>query len=176
MGVPIFLKLEFSQLWGPITFSANLRLRWGLKQSCSPHQDLSNSMSQATWTQGNRGDSRLLVVGSQIVNSIPDPSFGHNLCFKCPNGSCEPISDIVVPSVFQWYKELFNPIRFDPCNHILKIRESIGTPTPKMRVHLGVWGFILSHSFALLGAWNVTPKLSLGPHLCKPLAWLQAQG
>jgi hypothetical protein len=35
---------------------------------------------------------------------------------------------------------------FDPCNFPLKIQESIGTPTPKMGVHLGVWGFIPLHS------------------------------
>jgi len=40
---------------------------------------------------------------------------------------------------------------FDPCNRLLKIRKSIGIPIPKMGVHLGVWGFIPSHSLALLG-------------------------
>jgi hypothetical protein len=30
---------------------------------------------------------------------------------------------------------------FDPCNRSLKIWESIGTPTPKMGFHLGVWRF-----------------------------------
>jgi hypothetical protein len=34
---------------------------------------------------------------------------------------------------------------FDPYNGPLKIQESIGTPTPKMGAHLGVWGFIPSH-------------------------------
>jgi hypothetical protein len=34
---------------------------------------------------------------------------------------------------------------FDPYNHPLKIWESIKIPTPKVRVHLGVWGFIPSH-------------------------------
>jgi hypothetical protein len=29
---------------------------------------------------------------------------------------------------------------FDPCNHPLKSRESIRTPTSKVGVHLGVWG------------------------------------
>jgi hypothetical protein len=42
-------------------------------------------------------------------------------------------------------------MNFDPWNRPLKIWKSIGTPTPKMRVHLGVLGFIPSHSFALLG-------------------------
>jgi hypothetical protein len=48
---------------------------------------------------------------------------------------------------------------FDPCNRALKIRESIGTPIPNMGVHLGVWGFIPSHSFALPRACNVTRML-----------------
>ncbi len=30
---------------------------------------------------------------------------------------------------------------FDPYNFSLKIWESIGSPTPKVRVHLGVWSF-----------------------------------
>jgi hypothetical protein len=51
-------------------------------------------MSHATWTWENWGDSWLLVVGNQIANLTPGPSFGYNLCFKCPNGSCEPILDI----------------------------------------------------------------------------------
>jgi len=45
----------------------------------------------ATYMQGNQGDSRLLVVKSQIGNLIPNPSFGHNLCFNYSNESCEPI-------------------------------------------------------------------------------------
>jgi hypothetical protein len=57
-----------------------------------------------------------------------DISFGHNLCFKYPNGSWEPILDIQVPRAFQWYKDLFNPMGFDPCNWSLKIWKSIGTP------------------------------------------------
>jgi hypothetical protein len=52
---------------------------------------------------------------------------------------------------------------FDPYNRSLKIRKSIGTPTPKVGVPLGVWGFIPSHSFTLLGAWNVTPEFPSWP-------------
>jgi len=51
---------------------------------------------------------------------------------------------------------------FDLCNRLLKIQESIGTPTPKVGVHLGVWGFIPSHSITFLGAWNVIPGLTFG--------------
>jgi hypothetical protein len=113
-------------------------------------------MRHATCMQGNQGDSWHLVVESQIHNSTPDPSFGHNLCFKYPNGSCKPIVDIYVPRAFQWYKEIFNPMCFDPCNCSLKIWESIKTPTPKVGVHLGVWGFILSHYPTLLRTWYVS--------------------
>jgi len=133
---------------------------------------LSNGMWHATCAR----DSRLLVVRNQIGNLTHDVSFGHNLCFKYSNGSCECTLDIYVSRFFQWYKELLNPMSFDLCNCLLKIQESIGTSIPKMRVHLGVWGFIPSHSFAFPGAWNVTPGLLLGPHLCKPLPWSRAQG
>jgi len=59
---------------------------------------------------------------------------------------------------------------FDPYNHSLKIWESIGTPTSKMGVHLGVWGFIPSHSFALPRAWDVTPGLPSWPATLQALA------
>jgi len=85
------------------------------------------------------------------------------------------ISNIYVPRTFQWYKKHLNLMSFDPCNHLLKIRESIGTPTPKVGIHLGVWGFIPSHFLALPGAWNVTPRLTFGPHLRKLLPWSRAQ-
>ncbi len=73
------------------------------------------------------------------------PSFRRNLCFKYSNGSCKPILNIYVSSAFQWYKEFFNPMCFDPYNHLLKIWESIETPIPKLGAHLGVCGFIPSH-------------------------------
>ncbi len=63
----------------------------------------------------------------------PGLSFDHNLCFKCTNESYEPILDIYVSIAFQWYKEFFNPLGFDPCNLLLKIWKPIGIPTPKMR-------------------------------------------
>jgi len=169
MGVLKFPNLGLAQLWEPIILCEDLWLKWGLKPSFSPCQELSNGMWHATYTQGNWGDSWLLVVKNQIVNLTPNPSFGHNLCFECPNGSCKPILNIYILRDFQWYVECFNPMSFDPCNHSLKIWKSIWTPTPKMGVHLGVWRFIPSHSLALPRAWDVTPSFPLGPHLCKPL-------
>jgi hypothetical protein len=64
---------------------------------------------------------------------------------------------------------------FDPYNRPLQIWESIGIQIPKMRAHLGVWGFIPSHFLALSGARNVTFELILGLHLCRLLLWSQAQ-
>jgi len=168
VGVPKLSKFGFSQLWGPITLCVDLRLRWFLKQSCSPHWELSRNMSHTTYTHGNRINSWLLVVKSQIVNLTPDPSFGHNLCFRCPNGWCEPILDIYVSISFQWYKEVFDPLGFDPCNHSLNIRESTRTPTPKVEAPLRVWRFIPSHFPSL-------PSFLLGPQPCKPLPWSRAQ-
>jgi hypothetical protein len=94
VGAPKFPKLVLPRLWGPITLCVDLRLRWGLKQSCSTHWELFKGMWHATCTQGNQGDSWLLVVESQIANLTLGPSFGHNLCFKYPNGPYEHILDI----------------------------------------------------------------------------------
>jgi hypothetical protein len=100
-GSPEIRKVRLLQLWGCITLHEDLWLRWGLKQSCSPCQELSKGMLHATYTQGNLGDSWLLMVSL---------SFAHNLCLQCLNGSCEPNLNSCVPRTFQWYKEFFNPI------------------------------------------------------------------
>jgi len=143
VGVPKFPKLGLPQLWRPITLCADLWLRWDLKKSCNPCEQLSNGMWHATYMQGNQGDFWLLMVGSQIHNLTPSPFFGHNFCFKYPNGSCKLILDIYIVKAFQWYKELANLMGFDSYNYSLKSWESIRTPTPKV-----------------------------GSHFCKPLPWL----
>jgi len=146
---------------GPLTLCANLGWRWSLKQSCNPRWEFSNGMWHVTCTQGNRGDYWILVARS---------SFGHNLCFKCLNGSCAHILNIYVPKKFQGYKELLNLMDFDLYNCSLKIQKSIGIPTPKVGAPLGVWRFIPSRSFTLMGAWNVTPGLSFWPATLQALA------
>ncbi len=163
MGVPKFSQLGLPWLCGPITLYVDLWWRWGLKQSYSPRWELFNSMSHATCTRENWGDYWLLVVWSQIVNLILGLSFSHNLCFRCPNGSCKPILDIYIPRTFQIYKELFYLLSFDSCNCSLKIWESNGIPIPKLEAALKVWGFILSHFLTLPGACSVTPKLPSWP-------------
>jgi hypothetical protein len=139
LGVP---KLRLLQLWKPITSCENLRLRWGLKQICSTHQKLFNNMWHSTYTQVNQGNSRLLAIKSQIGNLTTGPFFGHNLCFKYPNGSYELILDIYVSRDFQWYKELFNSMSFDPLQSISENSEvhwnsnsQSGSPLGSVWVH-----------------------------------------
>ncbi len=167
MGIAKFPKLGLPRLWGPITLCASFWLRWGLKKSCSPHPEFSNSILHAMCTQGNRVDSWLLMVESQIANLIPGLSFGHNLCFKCPNRSCEPILYIYVSLAFQWYKELFNPLGFDPYNCSLKIQESIKTPNSQSGSSLGS---VKVHSLTL----SFTPGLPLGPQPYKPFTLVES--
>jgi len=82
----------------------------------------------STYTHRDWVDSRLLVVGSQIASSTPDPSFNHNLCYRCPNGSREAILDIYASKPFQQYKEHFNARCFDAYNRILSFQKSWRTP------------------------------------------------
>jgi hypothetical protein len=150
---------RFSRLWVRITSWVNLIAIEGLKQSCSPRRKLSNDMTHITRMKGNWIDSRLLVVENQIA----DFSFGHNLCYMCSNGRCEPISNIYASIAFQWYKDLFKAMSFDPCNRALKIQKSFwdsnsqhGSSLGSMRVH----AFTL---FALMRVCDVTPRFLSWP-------------
>jgi hypothetical protein len=163
---PNVILFRNSQLWRLITSCEELKLRWCPKQNCSLSWDLFNDMQHETYTHIIQGDSCLLMVKSQIGTLTFDPSFGHNLWYKYSNVLCKPILDICVSRSSQWYKDFFNPMSFDPWNPFLNIWDSIGIPTPKVRVHLGVCGFIPSHSLTLfhtLGSANVTPRLHFWP-------------
>jgi hypothetical protein len=127
------MGLGLSRLWRCITSCADLRLQWGLKQSCSPCQELFNGMLHATCTKGNRVNSRLLVVGSEIVNLTPSPYFAHNLCYRCSNDSCKVIFDIYASRPFQRYKKHFKARCFDPCTQVLNFWESWRTPKSPFR-------------------------------------------
>jgi hypothetical protein len=88
------------QLCKTITLCSDLWLGWGLKQSCSSRQELSKDVSHCTCMHSGLVNSWLFVVGSQTVNLTPSLSFCHNLCCKCPNGSCKPILDIYTSIAF----------------------------------------------------------------------------
>jgi hypothetical protein len=74
-GVPKLSQFGLLPLCGIITLCSNLRLGWGLKQTCSSRQDLSNNVSHFTFTQQGRVDSWLLVVRNQTTNLTPDLFF-----------------------------------------------------------------------------------------------------
>jgi hypothetical protein len=118
-------------------------------------------MSHAPWNWVNRVNSWLFLVGNQTDNLTPGLSFGHNLCFRCLNEQCEPSLDIDVARAFQWYKKRQKPLSFDSWNCSLNFWEFTGTPSPKVRVTLGVWGFTPSHFLTLPGVCDVTPGLLL---------------
>jgi hypothetical protein len=124
-------------LWDVISPRPPLRSGRGPNQSCSPPRELSNAMSHSQSARRGRVDSRLLVVGSQIANLTPGPSFAHNLGYKCPNGQCEAIFDIYVSRAFQWHQERLNARCFEPCCRALNIRESRRTPIPQLFQVLG---------------------------------------
>jgi hypothetical protein len=136
-----------------ITSCENLRSWWSLKQSCSPRWELSNGLSHIPCTHGNRVNSQLLMVRSQIVNLTLDHSFGHNLCYRCPNGQCEPILGIYALTAFRWYKECLKARSFDPCNRVLKIWEFTweceGSCPHTLCTPRGMWSdsqvFLLAH-------------------------------
>jgi hypothetical protein len=89
------------------------------------------------------------VVGSQNWrtpgSSTPGPSFGHNLCFRCPNEQWKLILDIYTSRAFHWYKELLEARILTPAIPLWRFGSPFETPTPNMGVHLRVWGFIPSH-------------------------------
>jgi len=62
-----------------------------------------------------------LWSGVKLPVLIPNLSFCHNLCCKCPNGSCEPILNICTSITFQWYKKFLNARCFDFYNCFMKV-------------------------------------------------------
>jgi hypothetical protein len=129
-GVPKLSRVGLPGLWELISPGSDLRLEWGLNQSYISPQELSNALSPSFCRCREEVDSRRLVVGSQIASLTPGPSFAHNLGFRCPNGSCEPILDIYTSRPFHWYKEHPNARCFDPCNQAMSFWESRRTPSP----------------------------------------------
>jgi hypothetical protein len=128
-GVPKLSRFGLSGLWELIAPGLDLKLGWGLKQTCSSLQELSNGVSHSIYTHQDWVDSQLFVVGSQTASLTLGPSFDHNLCCRCPNGLCKTIFDIYILRPFQRFKEHLKARCFDLCNRALKLRESRKTPS-----------------------------------------------
>jgi hypothetical protein len=121
--------------WELITPSSDLRLRWGLKKTCNSPQDLSNDVSHSTCAHRDWVDTRLLVVGSQTGSLTPGPFFDHNLCCKCPNGSCEEFRTSTL-------QDLFNDIKHTSMRGVLTPAIKLwvfGSPGGLQVPLLGVW-------------------------------------
>jgi hypothetical protein len=119
-------------LWEFITPDCRVWSGRGLNQSCSPRRDLFNAVSQSQFGCREEVDSRLLVVRSRIVNLTLDPSFAHNLGYRCPNDQCEAIFGIYASRPFQWHQEHLNERCLGPCCRTINIQESQGTPSPQL--------------------------------------------
>jgi hypothetical protein len=115
-------------------------------------------MSHVAYTQENQANSWHLVVGSQTANLIPGFSFGHNLCFRCPNEQFESILDIYTSIAFQWYKFFFQAMGFDLWNCALKIWESFWDSNSQHGSSLGSVRVHALTLFALLGTCEMTPR------------------
>jgi hypothetical protein len=118
-GVPKLSQFALLGLWASIISCSDLQLGWALKQSCNSLWDLSNAVSHSTCWHRIWVDFQLLVVGNQIGNLTPGPSFAHNFGCRCPKWSCKAILDIYTSRTFQRYKEHLNARCFDPCNQAL---------------------------------------------------------
>ncbi len=89
------------RLWTTTAPRPELGSRRVLNQSYSSCRKLFNAVSHSSRRHQEEVDSQLLVVGSQIANLTPGPSFAHNLGCRCPNGQCKAIFDIYVSRPFQ---------------------------------------------------------------------------
>jgi hypothetical protein len=137
------------------------------KASCSSCWELLNSMSHTFYSQVSQVDSWLFMVGIQIGNLTLDLSFGHNLCFTCPNEQCEPILNI---------QELFNDIKNVTSYWVLTPEIVLWSFRNPLRLHLPEWELpwecegsfphTPSHFLTLLGVCDVTLGLLFGSHPC----------
>jgi len=127
-------------------------------------------MWHTPYTHIIQGDSQLLMLRIKLTLWVSTFISTITCVVSIQFWSCKPILNIYVLGDFQWYKELFNLMNFNPSNHFLKIWKSFEILTPKVRAHLGMCVFIPSHSPTLLGVWMWLSRCTLDPHLSMPLA------
>jgi len=165
-GIPKLSRFGLLGLWTLIAPRPKLGSGRGLNQSCSSPRELSNGVSHFTCTHWNWVDSWLLVVGSQTASSTPDLSFDHNLCYKCPNGSC----DAFWTSTLQ---DLSNDIKMPQCEMFwpLKSRSKfLRVPKDSQVPFSGVW--VATSQLPQSGV-ATTPKTIKGITLTPPITLTQ---
>jgi hypothetical protein len=105
VGVSKLSRLGVPELWELISPDFQVWSRRGLNQSYSSLGELSNAMSLFRFWRREKVASQLLVVGSQTASLTPDPSFAHNLGYRCSNDQCQEIWDIYTSRPFQWHQK-----------------------------------------------------------------------
>jgi hypothetical protein len=69
-GVPKLSRFGLPGLCNVITLCSNLRLEWGLNQTCSSPWELSNDVSHSICTHQGQVDSRLLTCVAEAIFDI----------------------------------------------------------------------------------------------------------
>jgi hypothetical protein len=105
VGISKFPKLRFLRLWGSIILCADLRLRWGLKQSCILCQELSNNM----WPHTPcifRNLSLGLATKVKACNGVSQ-KWSQGVTFHAPRsvGKCEGMNPILSNELPLWELE-----------------------------------------------------------------------
>jgi len=113
-GVSKLSRVRLLGLWASMTSCSDLRLGWGLKQSCSSLWDLSNAMLHSYFRCWNRVDSQLLVVRSQTVSLTPGPSFAQNWAADVQMAHARPLWTSTL-------QDLFNSINNTPMQGVLTL-------------------------------------------------------
>jgi hypothetical protein len=115
-------------LWELITPKSNLRLQWGLEQSCSSPQDLFNGVLHSPCTHQDRVDSQLLVVGSPTTIWLPTLLSTITCAIDVQMTHARPFWASTLQDLSNGIKNI-NAKCFDPCNQALSFRESQRTPS-----------------------------------------------
>ncbi len=133
-------RFRLSKLWQLITPCSDLQSGWGMKKTCNSPSELSNGVLHSACTHRGRVDSRLLVVGSQIVNLTPGLSFAHNLCCICPNGPCKAFLTSTLQDLSNGIKNTSRRGVLTPAIKLWTLGNPRGLPSP----HFGSVSVILT--------------------------------
>jgi len=96
------------------------------------------------------------VIGSQIFNLIPNPSFDHNSYILGLNKICKGILNIYTLIHFQWYLGGSNWCLFTLSTNILNIQDSTQVQLPKWEC---TWESLDSISYILPHLWKCNVSL-----------------
>ncbi len=134
------------KLWMLISFSNQVYFEKTRKISYSPKKYLSNGVQHTPIRPHLAPAFKGFMVGSQISNLTPTPSFDHNLCKSSLNEQYQSTLNIHVSRPFEWHLGGAIWSFFAFSTKALNIRNSLMNATPKVGVHLGVIGLHPLHS------------------------------